>query len=88
MKHTFYFVRIQGQRSSFAPEGYSQYNKRLTLSLNGELKRSHVYGPAQARAHVKELRARVYEGRKPYADQVFEIVKEVRTEQVIAKLKR
>lgn len=79
--YTRYFVRIKGEHSSFSDFGYSKYCERISLRDKGKI-RGLVYGPAQCRDHITELRRFVYDRRTPYAKAVFEIVRVVTTEKV------
>ena len=83
-----YFIRIQGEYSSFSPSGWSGYSKRLVqrdrLKTAKERNSFEVYGPEQCAAHIAELRRHEWHGRKLYARATFEIVREVTTQKVIA----
>jgi hypothetical protein len=80
-KNVRYFIRIKGDRSSFVATGYSRYDQRWMQKANGKLK-GEIYGVVQAREHIKELRVHEYNGRKPYANSNFEIVREETVERL------
>lgn len=42
--------------STLLPENWTQYYKRLSLSLDNQLEPNQVYGLDQVREHIKEVR--------------------------------
>lgn len=85
IKRVRYFVRIKDSGSSFCDNRYSKFYQRLKAKSDGKLK-GMIYGPAQAREHIAELRRHVYNNKRIYAKSVFEIVREVTTETVFQTL--
>lgn len=85
-QNVFYFVRIKGEYGSFASVGYSKYHRRLSLYNAGYIPRHEVYGVLQCMEHIAELRSHYWGGRYPYRDAHFEIVKEVRTQEIVRSI--
>ena len=85
-KRVRYYVTHEGFYGSFAAEGYSKYYNRRSAKADGRL-RGEVYGIAQCRDHIRELRKSVYAGRKTYADVTFVIVREETNETVVQTIK-
>lgn len=81
--HVHFFIRIKGEHSSFSQSAWDGYNQRLLAKDRGELAPDElVYGPAQARAHIKQLRKHRYDGRRPYQHSTFEVVRETTVQTV------
>jgi hypothetical protein len=75
---TRYYVKRKGDFGShFRQEDYSSYYYRLTKSVSGSLEYDEeVYGYAQALEHISELRQHVYNGKKIYENEEFQVVAE------------
>lgn len=60
-----YRVTHEGLNGHFAPDGYSRYDRRLSLyHANALSPDEQVYGYKEALAHIKELRESEYNGEK------------------------
>lgn len=84
---TYYTISIVGDNGSyFSQEGYSKYYDRLSLERKNELPEGEeIYGYKQALEHIAELKEKVYEDKKTYAEKQFQInvVTKVKTEIIL-----
>lgn len=79
VKTTSYVIRYKNSPGvSYSQDGYSKFHARFHKKMNGKL-RGPIYGLAQAREHLCEIRR--------HDDVEFEIVKRVVTETVVQTCK-
>ena len=80
-----YLIRIKGENASFCATGYSRFYIRLSLQDKRRL-RGNVYGIAQCKAHIAELRKSRYNGKLHLKSAVFEIVRVTTIERIVKTL--
>lgn len=73
-KHSYYQVQYADSCASFVDDGWSGYHDRWRLKAAGKVA-GPVYGLQQAKEHLKELRAHVHCGRRPYANAPLRVVR-------------